>query len=102
MNQQVMMRKLMKMKEEMEKTQKEISETEFTASVGGLVTVTCLGTKELVKVEINEDFEVSSPDDFADLSDAIVTACQVAYKNIDKTTEEKLGKYSSLLNGFGF
>ena len=52
MNQQVMMRKLMKMKQEMEDTQKEINETEFKASAGGIVTVTVLGTKELVKVEI--------------------------------------------------
>ena len=52
MNQQVMMRKLMKMKQEMEDTQKEIYESEFSASAGGIVTVTVLGTKELVKVEV--------------------------------------------------
>ena len=58
MNQQVMMRKLMKMKQEMEDTQKEINETEFTASAGGIVTVTVLGTKELIKVNIDEGFEM--------------------------------------------
>ena len=44
----------------MKKTaQKEIYESEFSASAGGIVTVTVLGTKELVKVEISEDFEIS-------------------------------------------
>ncbi len=39
MNQQVMMRKLMKMKQEMEETQQEIFDTEFRASAGGIVEV---------------------------------------------------------------
>ena len=101
MNQQVMMRKLMKMKQEMEETQKEISESEFTASAGGIVTVTVLGTKELVKVEISEDFEMEGKEDFEMLSDMIVAACNQAYNDVDKTTEEKMSKYNALLGGFG-
>lgn len=101
MNQQVMMRKLMKMKQEMEDTQKELNETEFTASSGGIVTVTVLGTKELVKVEIAEDFEIESRDDYEMLSDMIVAASNEACKKVDKTTEEKMSKYSALLGGFG-
>ena len=101
MNQQVMMRKLMKMKQEMEETQKEISESEFTASAGGIVTVTVLGTKELVKVEISEDFEMDGKEDLEMLSDMIVAACNQAYEMVDKTTEEKMAKYNALLGGFG-
>lgn len=101
MNQQVMMRKLMKMKQEMEETQKEISESEFTASAGGIVTVTVLGTKELVKVEISEDFEMDGPEDLEMLSDMIVAASNQAYEAVDKTTEEKMSKYNALLGGFG-
>ena len=52
MNQQAMMRKLMKMKQEMEDTQKEINETEFEVSSGGIVTVTALGTKEIINIMI--------------------------------------------------
>ena len=101
MNQQVMMRKLMKMKQEMEETQKEISESEFTASAGGIVTVTVLGTKELVKVGISEDFEMEGKEDLEMLSDMIVAACNQAYNDVDKTTEEKMSKYNALLGGFG-
>lgn len=101
MNQQVMMRKLMKMKQEMEETQKEISESEFSASAGGIVTVTVLGTKELVKVEISKDFEFEGEEDLEMLSDMIVAACNQAYTEVDKTTEEKMAKYNALLGGFG-
>lgn len=101
MNQQVMMRKLLKAKEEMEQTQQEINETEFSCSSGGIVTVTVLGTKELVKVEISPDFEAESPEDYEMLSDMIVAACNQAYKDVDKTTEEKMSKYQQMLGGFG-
>ena len=57
MNQQVMMRKLMKMKQEMEETQEEIQETEFEASSSGIVKVTVMGTKEIASIEIDESFE---------------------------------------------
>lgn len=101
MNQQVMMRKLMKMKQEMEQTQQELNETEFTASAGGIVTVTVLGTKEIINVQIAEDFEATTAEDLELLSDTIVAACQQVYKDIDKTTEEKMSKYNALLGGFG-
>lgn len=101
MNQQVMMRKLMKMKQEMEDTQKELNETEFTASAGGIVTVTVLGTKELVNIEISSDFEIDGSEDLEMLQDMIIAACNTAYKNVDKTTEEKMEKYNALLGGYG-
>ncbi|MDY4144755.1 MAG: YbaB/EbfC family nucleoid-associated protein [Bacilli bacterium] len=100
MNQQAMMRKLMKMKQEMEETQKEIAESEYEVSSGGIVTVTALGTKELIKIEISEDFEAESKEDMELLADSIVAACKKIYKEIDDETEEKMAKYSSLL-GFG-
>jgi len=31
----------------------------------------------------------------------IVAACNLAYKDIEKMTEEKLGKYQDLLGGMG-
>ena len=91
----------MKMKQEMEDTQKEINETEFKASAGGIVTVTVLGTKELINVEISSDFEIEGAEDLEMLSDIIVAACNTAYKEVDKTTEEKMEKYSALLGGYG-
>lgn len=102
MNQQAMMRKLMKMKQEMEETQKEIAESEYEVSSGGIVTVTALGTKELIKIEISEDFEAESKEDMELLADSIVAACKKIYKEIDDETEEKMSKYSSLLGLGGF
>ena len=102
MNQQVMMRKLMKMKQEMEQTQQEIFDTEFKASAGGIVEVVVMGTKELVEVNIDKDFEATSAEDLELLQDSIVAACNQAYKDIDDTTEEKMKKYAALTSGFGF
>lgn len=102
MNQQAMMRKLMKMKQEMEETQKEINETEFEVSSGGIVTVTALGTKEVIKIEISEDFEAESKEDFEILQDAIVAACKQLYEAIDEETEDKMSKFSALLGMGGF
>jgi DNA-binding protein YbaB len=31
----------------------------------------------------------------------IVAACNLAYKQIEKTTQEKMSKYSALLGGMG-
>ncbi len=102
MNQQVMMRKIMKMKQEMEQTQQEICESEFKASVNGLVTVTVMGTKCLAKIEVSEDFEVADSSDIEMLTDMIVAACNKAYEEVDKTTEQKMAKYQAMLGGFPF
>lgn len=99
MNQQVMMRKLMKMKQEMEQTQEEIQGTEFKASSGGIVTVTVLGTKELTEIKVSDDFEIEGQEDIDMLTDMIIAACNQAYKDVEKTTEEKMAKYQALLGG---
>ena len=49
MNQQAMLKRARQLQQEMIQTQKEIDETEFTASVGP-VTVVMKGSKELVRV----------------------------------------------------
>jgi DNA-binding protein YbaB len=36
------------------------------------------------------------------LTDMIVVACNKAYDDVDKTTEEKMAKYQALLKGFPF
>ncbi len=101
MNQQAMYRKIKKMQDEMIATQKEIEETVFTASAGGVVTVEIYGTKEIKSVVISSDFEAEGPEDYEMLSDMIVAASSEAYKQIDKTTETKMAKYQALLGGMG-
>lgn len=101
MNQQAMIRKIQKMQKEMEDTQQEIFNTDFTSSAGGVVSVTMKGTKEITKVEILDGFEVESPEDYEMLSDMIVAASTNCYKEIDKTTEEKMAKYQAFLGVMG-
>ena len=101
MQQQAMLRKIQKMQAEMVATQKEIEQTVFKASAGGVVSVEVLGTKELKSVVVSSDFEVDGPEDLEMLGDMVVAACNDAYKQIDKTTEEKMGKYQALLGGMG-
>jgi DNA-binding YbaB/EbfC family protein len=101
MNQQVMLRKLKKMQDEMLQTQKEIEETVFKASAGGVVTIEMYGTKELKSISIDESFEAEGKEDYEMLSDMIVAASNEACKQIDKTTADKMAKYSALTGGFG-
>ncbi len=101
MNQQVMLRKLKKMQDEMLQTQREIEETVFVASAGGVVSVEMYGTKELKAVKIDESFEAEGKEDYEMLSDMIVAASKEACKQIDKTTAQKMEKYSALTGGFG-
>jgi len=98
---QQLMKKLKKMQEEMVATQKEIDETIFTASAGGIVEVDVLGTKEIDAVHVAEDFEAESSEDIQMLCESIVAASQKAYREKNKTTEEKMGKYNAMLGGSG-
>ncbi|HEY8395707.1 MAG TPA: YbaB/EbfC family nucleoid-associated protein [Bacilli bacterium] len=100
MNQQLL-RKVKKMQEDMVAAQQEIEATSFYASSGGVVDVEVKGSKELVKVTISEDFQVESKEDLEMLGDMIVAACNQAYKEIEKTIQEKMGQYQDLLSGFG-
>ena len=81
--------------------QKEIEETVFTASAGGVVSIEMYGTKELKSVKIDDGFEAEGKEDFELLSDMIVAACKEACNKIDKTTAQKMEKYSALTGGFG-
>ena len=55
MNQQVLMKKIKKIQEEMLATQQEIENTVFYASAGGVVDVEVYGTKEIKAVKIDKE-----------------------------------------------
>jgi hypothetical protein len=97
MNQQVLLKKIKKMQEEMVATQKEIEETVFIGSAGGVVSVEVWGTKEIKAVSIDPSFTIDGEEDTEMLQDMIVSALHNTYQAIDKTTKEKMEKYSSLL-----
>lgn len=100
MNQQAMLKKVRQMQKEMMDTQAEIEQTEFKAT-SNVVTVIVMGNKELKQVIVDSSFEAEGPEDYELLSDMIVAATSIAYKNIEKMTEEKMGKYQAMLGGFG-
>lgn len=100
MNQQAMLKKVRQMQKEMMEAQAEIERTEFKGT-SNVVTVTVMGNKELKQVEVDPSFEAEGPEDYELLSDMIVAATQIAYRNIEKMTEEKMGKYQAMLGGMG-
>jgi len=98
---QNLLKTIKKMQDEMVTAQKEIESTVFYASAGGVVNIEMKGTKELLKVSVEDSFKAESADDLELLGDMVVAACNQAYKEIDKTVKEKMGKYSDMLGSFG-
>lgn len=96
-NMQGMMQKVQKMQKEMAKEQKVIEETVFEkADNNNLVKIKMTGTKQIV--EINIAPELMDPDDVEMLQDILLVTINDLISEIEKTTEERLGKYTSGLN----
>lgn len=95
------MRKVQQMQREMQKTQEEIANTEFTTT-NGVVTITMNGEKSLKEVKFEEGFMPEDQEDLEMISGMIVAAAHQAEKEIDDFTKEKMQKYQALLGGFGF
>lgn len=96
MNMQALMNQAKQMQKEITKVQQEIENTEFIGN-NGLVTVKMMGNKLVKEVKIEEDKEIL--DDLSILQDMIILATNDAINKINKKTEEKLGKYSSMMPG---
>ena len=94
MNIQAMMKQAQKLQSDMMKAKDEIDKMEFS-STNGLVTVKINGKKEILEVNIEKDSNFSS-DDLEMLQDMIVIATNDAIKQVDKITEEKMGRFSSV------
>ena len=97
MNMQAIMRQAQAMQKDMLKAKEEIDAMEFTGE-SSLVKVTVKGTKEVVKVEINKDSDLTT-DELEILEDMILVATNQALKQVDEITEKKLGKYTNSLPG---
>ena len=94
MNIQAMMKQAQKLQSDMMKAKDEIDKMEFS-STNGLVTVKINGKKEVLEVKIENDSDFFS-DDLEMLQDMIVIATNDAMKQVDKVTEEKMGRFSSI------
>ena len=96
MNIQAMMKQAQKMQKDMMKEKNTIDEMEFEGK-SSFVTIKMKGTKEVTSVKI--DTETIEKDEIEMLEDMILVAMNEASKKVDKTTEEKMGKYTQGMPG---
>ena len=97
MNIQALMKQAQSLQKDMLKSKEEIDKMEFT-STKDLVTVKVNGKKEVLKVDIQKDDDFSV-EDLEILEDMIMVALNDAFKQVDKETEKKMGKYANAMPG---
>ena len=95
MNIQALMKQAQTLQKDMMKVKDEIDNMTFIGE-SSFVKVEAKGTKEVVKVTINEDI---SNDDKEMIEDMLVVALNQAFSQVDKFKESKLGKYASMMQG---
>ena len=98
MNMQALMKQAQAMQRDITKIKNDIDSTIFEGK-SSLVSVEVKGTKEVDKVSIDNGAKDLISDDISMLEDMIVLALNDAFSKVDKTTEEKMGKYSSMMPG---
>lgn len=95
-----LMKQAQRMQRQMEESQKELEEKEFTAAAGGgAVEITISGKKEVTKVKLKE--EVVDPDDVEMLEDLIMAATNEALRKVEEETTEAMSKLTGGLGGLG-
>ncbi len=96
MNIQAMMRQAQAIQKEMMKAKEEIDNKTYE-STSSFVKVTMKGNKKIDSIAINKN-ELDS-DDIEMLQDMLMVALNDAMQQIDKDTEQKLGKYTQGMPG---
>ena len=93
MNMQKMMKQAQDLQKNMKIAQAEIEATTFYGtSAQDLVKVSFTGDRKMTQIDIASD--LIDPEDTETLSDMITQAVNAALLDIDKTTEQKLGKFT--------
>ena len=88
-----LMKEAKKMQADMEQTQEEIANKEFSATAGGgAIKVTVSGEKHIKNMEIQKD--VVDPDDVEMLQDLIITCINDAMKQVDEEQARQMGKFN--------
>lgn len=86
-----LMKQAQRMQRQMEESQKELEEKEFTAKAGGgAVEVTVTGKKEVTKVKLSQ--EVVDPEDVEMLEDLVMAATNEALRMAEEANAEIMGK----------
>ncbi len=89
------MRQAQKMQKQMQTSQEEIKNTTFIGkSAQDLVSATFSGDKKMQSLNIKND--LIDPEDPETLDDMVVAAVNDALNQIDKLTEQKMGKFAKL------
>lgn len=89
-NMQSMIRQAQKMQEQITNVQEEIENETFTATTGGgVIEITMNGRKQVQSLTIKP--EVVDKDDVETLQDLIISAVNECVKQIEETSEEKMG-----------
>ena len=96
MNIQALMKQAQSLQKDMLKAKEEIDNMTFTGT-SSFISVTVKGDKTVEKVTIAND-DITS-DDKEMIEDMLVVALNDAFKQIDKVTEEKMGKFNSMMPG---
>lgn len=95
-----LMKQAQKMQRQMEESQKELEEKEFTAKAGGgAVEVVVSGKKEIKSLKLQE--EIVDPDDIETLEDSIVAALNEALKQVDEASSSNMSKLTGGMGGMG-
>ena len=97
MNMQQMVIQAQKMQRELQKAQAELAKKEFKASKAGLVTVTCLGSKEIVSIEIDKDgFDADNKEMIEELIASALNELFVQIDDENEAIQEKITGKSGL------
>ncbi|MBR2705485.1 MAG: YbaB/EbfC family nucleoid-associated protein [Clostridia bacterium] len=93
MNLNQLMKEAKKMQADIEKSQEELGNKEFSATAGGgAIEVTVSGNKVIKSMTIKP--EVVDPDDVEMLQDLIITCVNEAMGKVDSAQASELGKYN--------
>ena len=95
MNIQALMKQAQSLQKDMLRAKEEIDNMTFVGE-SSFVKVEVKGTKEIVKIEINEEI---SNDDKEMLEDMLLIAINQAFDKVDKTTDQKMGKFNNMMPG---
>ena len=88
-----LMKEAKKMQADMEKTQTQLTQMEFTATAGGgAVTAVVTGAKVIKSLKIKP--EVVDPDDVEMLEDLVLTCLNDAFNQVDNNQSEQMGKFN--------
>lgn len=100
MNMQQMMMQAQKMQRELKKAMNELMEKEFTVSKGGAVTVTMLGSHEIVSIDIDAD--ALEPDNKEMIEDMIKMAINEILESIEDAKGDINERITGQRGGLGF